>query len=633
MILNYFNKFILRISSLHIINSRVLLVAQIMLSVFFAPPIRSQEETKPVAKVGNQIITIEEFRNRYEFMPHLNYSSDNKDTLRKEFLYSLISEKLWALEGLEQRKDTLDKVKSSLRTLEKLFVKDELFRKEVESKILLTSEEISKGLLRIGRTLFIKFITTSDSSEIFGIYNHFSKFNSFDSILATRPENSISQQGPFQIKLGTLADEFAEDIIFNLKIGEISIPVLSNSKWFIFKLVDEETDQTLISDNETARNKTISILSERKRRALAGKFLDKILGGRTISADSGLFNSFADSLIQIIKSRIDETIIEQQNNIELTANDLQKFLVKFDKEKLNSTFVEFDSIKLSLKDFIYYLMYQKILFPSTKPNRMKYLLNSAVKQFIEDEVITQEGYKRELDKLDSVQKDLNIWKNFYLSEIMLQSFGDSVKVKEAEIDNYIAAKTKNNSEQTLINIIEIFTHQIDDMNTILDELNKGASFFELAKKYNQREYTKRSNGEWGYFLPALAGQIGKIASEMEVGQIYGPIKVDDGYSVFKLIDKKALSDSLMQITEDSRDYIRMKLSLNKVNEVINKYTARLALKYNVTIDEEILSTIELSELNMFTYRLIGFGGKIAAMPVTIPVYEWYNLLKEKTEIP
>lgn len=613
------------------INLRLLFFCLLILFLF-VNNIFAQDESTVVAKVGNQIITVEEFRERYEFMPHLNYSSDNKDTLKKEFLYSLIAEKLWALEGLEKRIDTLDVVRNSLKTLEKLFVKDELFRREVESKIKIAPEEISKGLLRVARTLYLKIITSSDSSEIFRIYNHLVNFNNFDSLLAVRPEYN-SQQKPLQIKLGTLSDEYAEDVVFNLRINEISAPMLSNNNWFIFKLENEEIDSTILSDNETARNKTISILSERKRKALAGKFLDKVIGGRTISANSELFNLFADTLVNIIQKRIDEKSPELSDIIELKPDDLQRSLKLLDKEKLNSLFVEFDSTKLSLKDFIYYLMYQKVSFPSTKSNRIKLVLNKAVKQFIEDEVITQEGYKRGLNKLSSVRKDINIWKNYYLSELMLQTFNDSVSVSDSEVENYLSQKLNTNSSQLQLNIAEIFTPQLDDLIIVIDELNKGSDFTDLAKKYNQREYTKKSNGQWGYFPANSAGQIGNIASNLEVGQIYGPIKVENGYSIIKLIDKKVLSDSLIKMKEEPVEYIKMKLSLKKINDLINKNTAKLALKYKITIDEKLLNEIELSDLNTFTYRLIGFGGKIAAMPITIPVFEWYYLLKEQNEIP
>ena len=65
-------------------------------------------ETEVLAKVGSENITVEEFQNRFDFMPHLNYSSSNVDSIKKEFLYSLIAEKLWALEAEELRFDTLE---------------------------------------------------------------------------------------------------------------------------------------------------------------------------------------------------------------------------------------------------------------------------------------------------------------------------------------------------------------------------------------------------------------------------------------------------------------------------------------------------------------------------------------------
>lgn len=607
------------------------LISSVILS-YTSKNIFAQDDSKPLAKVGNQVITIDEFRNRYEFMPHLNYSSDNKETLRKEFLYSLIAEKLWALEALEKRIDTLDIVKNSLKTLEKLLVKDELFRSEVESKIKITSEEISKGLLRVGRTLYLKILSSEDSSEIFDLYIQLRNSGNFDSLLSVRPEN-ISLQNPIVIKVGTLADEAAEDLVFNLKSGEISEPFKSNNKWYIFNLVNEEIDSSLINDNETAKNKTISILSEKKRRKIAGNFLDKLLGGRTISANNELFNDFADVLVSVVQERIGKQKSEVSDKIELTPDDLIKTLKLLNRDKLKSLFVEFDSVKISLEDFIYYLMYQKVYLPSSSTNKIKLVLNRAVKQFIEDEIITQEGYARGLDKLSSVQKDIEIWKNYYLAELMYQSFSDSVAVSDSEVESYITEKINDSSNQTLINIIEIFTPNLNDMLSIIEELNNGSDFSELAKKYNKREYTKKSNGEWGFFQANSAGQIGKIGAEMEVGQIYGPIKVEGGYSIFKLIDKKIISDSLITRNEEPKEYVKIKLSLNKLTKLINENTAKLAKKYKISIDETLLNEIELSELNMFTYRLIGFGGKIAAMPITIPMFEWYYLINNQNEIP
>ncbi|MCK7525744.1 MAG: hypothetical protein MZV64_53120 [Ignavibacteriales bacterium] len=87
-----------------------------------------------LATIGSDKITVEEFQNRFDFMPHLNYSYSNIDSVKKEFLYSLVAEKLWALEADELQIDTIESVRLSLKSLEKLFVKDELYKREVESK-------------------------------------------------------------------------------------------------------------------------------------------------------------------------------------------------------------------------------------------------------------------------------------------------------------------------------------------------------------------------------------------------------------------------------------------------------------------------------------------------------------------
>jgi len=80
-------------------------------------------------------------------MTHLNYSGDNPDTLKKEFLYSLIAEKLWTQEVFEFGKDTPDAVKYSIENLRNLLIKDELYREKVESKINITEEEIAKRII------------------------------------------------------------------------------------------------------------------------------------------------------------------------------------------------------------------------------------------------------------------------------------------------------------------------------------------------------------------------------------------------------------------------------------------------------------------------------------------------------
>jgi hypothetical protein len=244
----------------------------------------SQEENAVVAKVGASEITVEEFRDRYEFMPHLNYSNDDPDTVKKEFLYSLIAEKLWALEGAQKRFDTLESVKYSLESLRRLLIKDELYRTEVEPKIKISSEEMNIGLQRVTLELFVKIISTKDSSEIFIISDQLIKGADFDSVLSTRRENNL-QQTPVRIVYGSLEDENVENLLFGMNPGSISLPVKSGDGWFIFKLISENQNSEINLSSEHARNMVKKTLQDRKVQQVGGAYLDSLIGGKRIEAD------------------------------------------------------------------------------------------------------------------------------------------------------------------------------------------------------------------------------------------------------------------------------------------------------------------------------------------------------------
>ena len=182
-----------------------------LIFLFFSGILFAQDDNSVIAKVGADQITVEEYRDRYEFIPHLNYSNDNIDTVKKEFLYSLVAEKLWSLEGSQKRFDTLESVRYSLESLRRLLIRDELYKTKVEPKIKISDEEIDAGLQKVTLELLVKIISTEDSSEIFKISDRLIQGADFDSLLSTRRENRL-QETPVRIVFGSLDNEKVEDL-------------------------------------------------------------------------------------------------------------------------------------------------------------------------------------------------------------------------------------------------------------------------------------------------------------------------------------------------------------------------------------------------------------------------------------
>jgi len=607
----------------------ILIYKIIFISLLFSFASIAQYETEVLAKIGSDKITVEEFQNRFDYMPHLNYSSTNLDSIKKEFLYSLISEKLWYIEAYELGVDTIESIKLSLNTLEKLFVKDELYKKEIESKIQLTEKDISTGLSYVNRILKTLIITNQDSGKIWIIYNGLSNGASFDSLKEVMKLPTL----PTEINYGSLENEELENILFSLKLNEISTPIKSKENWFIFKLVDDQIDPAMDPSKDHARNIVIKKIRDRKSQKLGRAYLDNLLAGKSITADRALFDLLSYNLLKVLKARTGKTEYDSLLNIQLLESDIRKVLSIIDKSDLDAGFINLDEKAATINEFLNYAAYQKTYFNSFNTNKFKHVLNKVVKKFIEDEIIARNGFNLGLNNLSSVKNDLQIWKNYYYSEVLMSSYADSINVTNGDIENYLNPELKD-SDKILVNILEVFTKDIKDAENVLSELADGKDFEYIARLYNQRELTKESNGEWGLFNPSKAGEIGKYAVKLDIGQIYGPIKVNGGYSIFKLIDKQFQNASDKLITDkDSLKFIRIKIALSKMDNLINQKTVSLAGKYKVQVDEQLLKKVETSQLNTFTYRLIGFGGKIAAFPLTIPMYEWYNMYQQKKEIP
>jgi len=539
----------------------------------------------------------------------------------------LIAEKLWALKADELQIDTIETIKLSLQSLKNLFVKDELFKQEVESKIVITNDEISKGITRVNRILNTSIITSPDSVKIYNLFNTFQTGTHFDSELNDWriPQKSV------EVKYGSIEDEAVEDILYSLNFNEISKPVKYKNNWFIFKLVSEKQDISLDLTKDNVKNIVIKKIKDKKTQKLAITFLDKLLVGKTVTANRGLFDTVTGKLTEVLKTRSGKSESDSLVDIQLLDTDILDVLSMMSEVDLNDSFVTIGITTATVKQFLFYLIYQKIQFTSLKTDIVKQNINSAVKRFIEDEFIVREGYKRGFENMSSVKNDLQIWKNYYLSEFLKNSYSDSIEISEKEVEDYRQNKSNSLEAGLQINIVEILTDKLDDVENIMNQINEGKDFNYLASVFNKREWTKQSNGEWGLFDASSGGEIGRIAADLEIGQIHGPLKVPEGYSIFKLIDKRRHSIDDQKVTDNENiKSIRIKIKLSKMNKLINEKTILLTKKYSLSIDEKMLNSLETSELNMFTYRFIGFGGKIAAFPITTPMYEWY---KQKKETP
>jgi predicted glycosyltransferase len=99
-----------------------------------------------------------------------------------------------------------------------------------------------------------------------------------------------------------------------------------------------------------------------------------------------------------------------------------------------------------------------------------------------------------------------------------------------------------------------------------------------------------------------------------------------------LICKKDETVKPPEAYEKEKDEIKRELGYKKMHNALENYIVKLANKYSVEINDEVLKKIPVTSTNAMVYRLLGFGGKITAVPLVSPNSDWYKQWLESKKV-
>lgn len=169
-------------------------------------------------------------------------------------------------------------------------------------------------------------------------------------------------------------------------------------------------------------------------------------------------------------------------------------------------------------------------------------------------IAESEDYKRRLAAYQA-----KALRDSYLAQVI------SPKVKEEEIRAVYDAESKKVEETERIRARHILVASEKEAQSILDKLNKGEKFEDLAKQYSL-DGSKDFGGDLGYFTaPEMVPAFSKAAFALKQGEISKPVKTDLGWHVIRLEDRKK---GVAQPYDQVKGAIRNVLVRQKVNETL-----------------------------------------------------------------
>ncbi|HSW55325.1 MAG TPA: peptidylprolyl isomerase [Ignavibacteriaceae bacterium] len=590
------------------------------------------DEQKIIAKIGSEVINESEFIERYELTPQIYAGMiGGEESLKREVLYSIIAEKLWALEAESMGLDNSELIKSTYKAIEKMYVRDALYRQEILDKINLSDGYLIEAFRRNSLSLNLNYIFAEDETEINDIFKQLGDGVEFYSIFLTRPESSL-QEMPYVVGYGQM-DKNVEDVLYSLKLSEITQPIKAPNGWYIFRLLS--TEQKVIENVQQAEEQQKYVLKVAEKTLTDSVYKDfyaRFFKDAVAETNKDIFIKLSEVVIEALKYRSEKESIPAGEKVYIIPEDLYRIEIELGQELLDDEFIKLNDQPATINDFLQELSIEKFYVDSLETYHIKGRLNYAVKIFIEHELLSREGYKRGLQNLPEVQRYLKMWRSYYLTEAVRKEIAQTIQITDEEAYEYFLEKNRDTSSTLEVKIIEVLTEDLDVIQTVLDELNAGNDFRELVAKYTIREEAKNNNGELGFFPVSEYGEIGRKAALMQIGDMYGPIRVTEGYSLFELIDRKEKKYLSTEDFQTEKENIKVELRHKQYSDALINKTVELANKYDVQLNDEALSSIKVLNTTTVVYRYFGFGGRLLAVPMTAPNYLWVKPWQEQEDL-
>ena len=121
-------------------------------------------------------------------------------------------------------------------------------------------------------------------------------------------------------------------------------------------------------------------------------------------------------------------------------------------------------------------------------------------------------------------------------------------------------------------------------------MQEGEDLQALFERYSLREEAAHHNGrlDINAYNQSYFPEITEVMNELEIGQVGGPVKLKEGYSVFKILERK---QEKSPYNEESERRSHAYVKVDKAKRGYVKYVRSLRDKYPVEINEEMLQKI------------------------------------------
>ncbi len=212
------------------------------------------------------------------------------------------------------------------------------------------------------------------------------------------------------------------------------------------------------------------------------------------------------------------------------------------------------------------------------------LFRQMLDEVIDEKLLAAEALKRKMDKDPLAQRRLAAARERILGDMLVESVVDRAVTDQA-IQTLYQEQLKRSKLTDEIHARQIVTPTQAEAEMVRKQLATGAAFEALAMERSSDAATRFNGGDLGYFtMDVMPPAYDAALKTAKAGQIIGPFKVDSGWAVVKVEDRRQEQPIAI---EQARPQIVRFLTYDEVRDLLKRLRDQSKLKVLVGPPQDV----------------------------------------------
>jgi hypothetical protein len=147
-------------------------------------------------------------------------------------------------------------------------------------------------------------------------------------------------------------------------------------------------------------------------------------------------------------------------------------------------------------------------------------------------------------------------------------------------------------------------------------------FIQVIERWTSDADARKSQGVTPLFAITERPPVGMLASRLQPGERYGPVRDSASYVYFELLERVDSVTPGDTAAVSRLQEARAELGSLKARRQVSLFLAKLGQDRGFEAYTDRLREVKVSAVPMLTYRFLGFGGRMFAVPFVDPQLEW-----------